>query len=153
MDPRERTHAFWIEFAQIWVSLADHSQTQRQPLECLKRAGVCLSRAKQTREKIENAASTLSSAQKIEDVEVRAEVERAADRTWHRWNEIAASYGGETIDAIAALEYTVGAAVALNIGTSLSICPGAHPALTTSQDFKRRLSERDAGEVLEWQPP
>lgn len=54
----------------------------------------------------------LSSAQKIEDVEVRAEVERAADRTWHRWNEIAGSYGGETIDVIAALEYAVGAAVA-----------------------------------------
>jgi len=61
----------------------------------------------------------LSSAQKIEDVEVRAEVERAADRTWHRWNEIAGSYGGETIDAIAALEYAVGAAVAATRATKI----------------------------------
>ena len=47
--------AFWIEFAQIWVNLADYSPTQQQRLECLKRAEVCVCRAKQVREKIEQA--------------------------------------------------------------------------------------------------
>jgi hypothetical protein len=51
----ERTLAFWIEFAEIWKSLADHSQKPRQRAECLKRAEACLSRAKLIREKIEKA--------------------------------------------------------------------------------------------------
>jgi hypothetical protein len=51
----ERTLAFWIEFAEIWKSLADHSQKPRQRAECLKRAEACLARAKLIREQIEKA--------------------------------------------------------------------------------------------------
>ncbi|HEY6271057.1 MAG TPA: sigma-70 family RNA polymerase sigma factor [Terriglobales bacterium] len=54
----------------------------------------------------------LLSAQKIENAELRAEVAGAADRTWRRWVESSESRGGEAIDAIAALDYAVGAAIA-----------------------------------------
>ena len=53
----------------------------------------------------------LRSTQKVEDRELRTQLASAAGKTWRRWMEFSEGQGGEAIDAIAALEYAVGAAV------------------------------------------
>lgn len=51
----ERDVYFWIQFAEMWKSLADLAGNSRRE-ECLKRAVVCLRRARAIRQKTEKAA-------------------------------------------------------------------------------------------------
>jgi len=66
----------------------------------------------------------LRSAQKIENPELRSQITSAAGKTWRRWIEFSASQGGETIDAIAALEYAVGATVEAGTTTGIRNADG-----------------------------
>lgn len=53
-EPEQNVY-FWIQFAEMWKSLADIAGNSNRD-ECLKRAAVCLRRARMIRQRLDKTA-------------------------------------------------------------------------------------------------